>query len=87
MSPRRNVAAMAGVPYSKGSGHYNALGQPNVYSPLSFMFRPPACFGSSSAGNDGGCERAEARAGKGWGNKGKEELPGRRFLVRTHYSP
>jgi hypothetical protein len=36
MSPRRNVAATAGVPYSKGSGLYNALG-PDVPA---LSFRP-----------------------------------------------
>ena len=46
----------------------------------------PSCFGSSNAGNDEGCYGADVRAGKGWGNKGKEELPGRRFLVRTRFS-
>jgi hypothetical protein len=63
MSPRRNVAAMAGVPYSKGSGLYNALQGRHVLPPLILMFRPPSCFGPSNPGNDGGCYGADARVG------------------------
>ena len=42
----------------------------------------PPCFGSSSAGNDVGSERADARVGNKWV---KEEVPGRRFFVCTRF--
>jgi hypothetical protein len=83
MSPRRNVAAMAGVPYSKGSGLYNALGQPDILPPLIHV-PAPFVFWPKQPRERWGCYGADARAGNRWGKR-KKELPGRRFFVRTRF--